>query len=259
MASPFPGIDPYLEHPDFWPEVHSRLIVAIADALVPQVRPKYKVAIEKRIYQITSNNDDNSLLIGIPDVAVAHQSNVPKINNSNVAVTSVETKLVKVLVPMLEEIKQAYLEVKDLATGKVITAIEVLSPVNKCSGEGRGTYLKKRQQILESSTNFVEIDLLRGWQAMPILNNDLDADYRVLVSRTVQRPSADLYAFNLPDKLPAFSLPLQSEDTEPLVDLQAIFNQIYERAGYDYQIDYTSEPQPPLGDTYKVWSRKILQ
>ncbi|MGB3693621.1 MAG: DUF4058 family protein [Spirulinaceae cyanobacterium] len=215
MASPFPGMDPYLEHPNFWPEVHSRLIVAIADALVPQVRPKYKVAIEKRIYQITSNNDDNSLLVGIPDAAVTHQSNLSKINDSDVAVTSVKTKPVKVFVPMLEEIKQAYLEVKDLATGKVITAIEVLSPVNKRSGEGREAYLKKRQQILGSLTNFVEIDLLRGWQAMPILNNDINVDYRVLVSRTQQRPRADLYAFNLPEELPTFSLPLCSEDIEP--------------------------------------------
>ena len=30
MLSPFPGIDPYLEHPDLWAEVHNRLIVAIA-------------------------------------------------------------------------------------------------------------------------------------------------------------------------------------------------------------------------------------
>ena len=31
MPSPFPGLDPYLEQPDYWPECHSRLIVAIAE------------------------------------------------------------------------------------------------------------------------------------------------------------------------------------------------------------------------------------
>ncbi|GAA6623346.1 DUF4058 family protein [Scytonema sp. NUACC26] len=30
MSSPFPGVDPYLEHPELWAEVHSRLIMAIA-------------------------------------------------------------------------------------------------------------------------------------------------------------------------------------------------------------------------------------
>ncbi len=63
MPSPFPGFDPYLEHPDFWPEVHSRLIVALADSLVPQVRPKYEIAIEKRIYEINPSNGDNSLIL----------------------------------------------------------------------------------------------------------------------------------------------------------------------------------------------------
>ena len=49
MPSPFPGMNPYLEHPALWSEVHKRLIVAIADALFPKLRPKYRVAIEERI------------------------------------------------------------------------------------------------------------------------------------------------------------------------------------------------------------------
>ncbi|MGC1308231.1 MAG: DUF4058 family protein [Phormidesmis sp.] len=27
MSSPFPGMNPYLENPELWPEVHSRQIV----------------------------------------------------------------------------------------------------------------------------------------------------------------------------------------------------------------------------------------
>jgi hypothetical protein len=30
LASPFPGMDPYLERPDLWPDVHNRLIAASA-------------------------------------------------------------------------------------------------------------------------------------------------------------------------------------------------------------------------------------
>jgi len=41
MSSPFPGMDPYLEEPARWPDVHQRLITYIADALQPQVRPRY--------------------------------------------------------------------------------------------------------------------------------------------------------------------------------------------------------------------------
>jgi len=48
MATPFPGMDPYLERSDVWPDVHNRLIVALADYLAPRVRPRYYVSIEQR-------------------------------------------------------------------------------------------------------------------------------------------------------------------------------------------------------------------
>ncbi|MBD1906286.1 DUF4058 family protein [Trichocoleus sp. FACHB-6] len=50
MPSPFPGVDPYLENPELWAEVHHRLIIAIFIAIAPYLRPKYRVAIEKSIY-----------------------------------------------------------------------------------------------------------------------------------------------------------------------------------------------------------------
>ncbi|NEO29882.1 MAG: DUF4058 family protein [Symploca sp. SIO3C6] len=38
MASPFPGMNPYLENPDLWTEVNHRLLTAIADAIAPLIR-----------------------------------------------------------------------------------------------------------------------------------------------------------------------------------------------------------------------------
>jgi hypothetical protein len=32
MSSPFPGMNPYLEHPLFWSEVYNQLIVNLADS-----------------------------------------------------------------------------------------------------------------------------------------------------------------------------------------------------------------------------------
>jgi hypothetical protein len=70
-----------------------------------------------------------------------------------------------------------------MTTKQVVTAIETLSPVNKRNGEGRITYLKKRQNILGSLTNLVEIDLLQSWEPMTVLNNSIKSDYLVLVTR----------------------------------------------------------------------------
>lgn len=42
MPSPFPGMDPYLEGPE-WRSVHTQLAVQIGQQLVPLVRPRYFV------------------------------------------------------------------------------------------------------------------------------------------------------------------------------------------------------------------------
>ncbi len=39
-------MNPYLESPAAWSNLHSRLIVALANLLGPQVRPKYRVVVE---------------------------------------------------------------------------------------------------------------------------------------------------------------------------------------------------------------------
>jgi hypothetical protein len=39
-TSPFPGMDPYLEGPDLWPDVHTRLMSIFAEQLTPLLVPK---------------------------------------------------------------------------------------------------------------------------------------------------------------------------------------------------------------------------
>ncbi len=66
MSAPFPGMTPYLEHPEGGRVVRNKLIVAITDALTPKLLPRYQVDIEKRIYEIMGFN---SLLVGRADVS----------------------------------------------------------------------------------------------------------------------------------------------------------------------------------------------
>lgn len=74
MSSPFPGMDPYLEHPTLWPDVHNRLIAALADDLSARVAPRYYVGLERRTYLLKV---DDLILVGRPDLAVAPVSEVP--------------------------------------------------------------------------------------------------------------------------------------------------------------------------------------
>jgi hypothetical protein len=50
MPTPFPGMDPYLEHLGLWPDVHNGLIAELRNTLAPQLRPRYYVALEERTY-----------------------------------------------------------------------------------------------------------------------------------------------------------------------------------------------------------------
>jgi hypothetical protein len=135
----------------------------------------------------------------------------------------------------------------------------VLSPTNKRPGPGRTAYEKKRQQVLGSLSHLIEIDLLRGGVPMSMMGAQ-PTHYRILVSREPQRPTADLYGFNLPDPIPAFPLPLQPEDAELWVDLAAIVNQVYENGSYDQRLNYQQPlPPPALPAADQHWLTQRLQ
>ena len=45
MEPPFPGMDPYLEAPSLWPDVHHELITLFRDQLQAQLSPRYRAVI----------------------------------------------------------------------------------------------------------------------------------------------------------------------------------------------------------------------
>jgi hypothetical protein len=238
MPNPFPGMNPYLEQPEFWSDFHNHLVIALAKALIPKLLPKYRVVTDKWIYKVAGST---AMAIGRPDLAMQQakrQSALP----TKTALLNVQP--IPVTLPMPQEIQQSYLEVKDVATQEVISTLEILSPANK-RGEGQKKYEAKRQLVLDSLTHLVEIDLLRDGSPLPFETDAESSHYRILVSRSQTRPVADLYPFNLGDRIPDFPLPLRPEDHEPIVNLQQIVTDLYAQLGYDYFINYDHAPPPP--------------
>lgn len=246
-------MDPYLEHPEFWSEFHNRLIVAIADDLVEQLSDRYRVAIEKRTYFASEEN----LMVGIPDVvAIAPRARTQTPPQTPTATPPNKPQMVTV--PQVEEVRERYLEIREVTTGLVVTVIELLSPKNKRPGEGRQVYERKRDRILASFSHLVEIDLLRGGQPLPILEAQT-SDYRILVSRSDRRPQAELYAFELSQEIPTFPVPLQPGETEPILELQNLVAQVYRRARYHLAIDYRRSPRPLLNEADAAWVKQLLR
>lgn len=155
--------------------------------------------------------------------------------------------------------REAYLEVRDVRSGEVITTLEVLSPSNKRSGEGRRAYEIKRQRVLGSLTHLVEIDLLRGGEPMRVLESSSERMYRILISESEDRPRARLYAFGVRERIPSFRLPLRAGEQGPVVDLQELLSSLYERAGYDLAVRYTGDAEPSLEESDAVWADELLR
>jgi Protein of unknown function (DUF4058) len=255
MPSPFPGMNPYLEHPSLWAGIHHRLITAIANDLAPKLRPKYIVAIEERVYEVSG---DAALLVGVPDVSVQSSLSIARSTESNLAVAPT-TQPIEVLLPLPEILTEAYLEIRAVETEEVVTIIEVLSPKNKQVGIGRLQYETKRLKILGSATHFVEIDLLRQGNSMAMVGNFGKNHYRIVVSHSETRPKAQLYGFNLQDRIPDFPVPLKASEPEPTIDLKSLLDEIYDQGSYDLRMDYSRPPIPGLSEPDLAWVNERLQ
>ncbi|MBI3463061.1 MAG: DUF4058 family protein, partial [Planctomycetes bacterium] len=50
MPSPFPGMDPFLEHPGIFPDLHDSLVTYLREALQPRLPSPYYAGIGSRIW-----------------------------------------------------------------------------------------------------------------------------------------------------------------------------------------------------------------
>lgn len=253
VASPFPGMDPYLEQPELWSDVHNGLIAALRDDLSPRLRPNYYVALEERTYL---EEPGELVLVGRPDLTVVapdrERPGAPQASQRS------STPTIEVELPIGAQVRETLLEIRTAGEGHVVTVVELLSPGNKRSGTGRRIYLEKRELVLSTHTSLVEIDLLRAGEPMPTLGPRVSSDYGILVSRGYRRPKADLIPFSLRDPIPTFPVPLRRGEDEPTVNLGNILHALYDRASYDLRIDYAREPVPALASDDADWAKGLI-
>jgi hypothetical protein len=161
--------------------------------------------------------------------------------------------------PIPEEHREAFLVIRGREGHEVVTVLEILSPANKrSSSDGRAEYLAKREAILRSQTDLVELDLLRGGERLPVLGPAPPGDFYAIVSRAPRRPRAEIYAWTLRDALPRIPVPLRGDDPDVAIDLPTIFATLYERARYDLTLDYEAVLAPSLAEGDAAWARERI-
>jgi hypothetical protein len=235
MPSPFPGMDPFIEDQE-WEDFHSTFNTVMRERLGPEVRPRYAVRVERRVY--VEHHLEAGDQVRWADVSILWSGSDAPIATANQGATASSVAPIECLLPSPQERRETYLVIREVPSMEIVTVIETLSPANKrASSDGREQYLAKREEILQSRTNLVEIDLLRGGKRLPVIGRP-QGDYFAIVSRGYRRPRADVFPWTLRQPLPTIAIPLKKGEPEVLLDLQAVFTTVCERADYQLSIDY---------------------
>jgi hypothetical protein len=242
-------MNPWLEQEALRMDFHTKFLVAISARLVPQIGPSYFVLLEHHIYVHEPLEEKPGRLRA--DLLVTRRGGAAPPH----AGAAVLEPLAQVEHPAHEVERVPYLEVRHAARGDLVTVLELLSPSNK-GGENRRQYLAKREQLLNSETNLVEIDLLRGGVPMPDADRPACA-YSVLVSRAGGRPLAGFWPIGLRDRLPEIPIPLRRADEDARIDLQEVLHHVYDASGYAHFL-YRGAPEPLLSTEDAAWARRLV-
>jgi hypothetical protein len=258
MASPFPGMDPWLE--DYWRDVHARLVIYAADHLQGRLPGDLRARVEERV--VVEPMDDRPRNV-YPDVRVVERGHGPALAVAVESGVAVAEPLV--LRVASEPMTETFIEIIDVATGKrVVTVLEVLSLANKLPGDSRNQYRQKRKELMAGGVSLVEIDLLRAgaWSmslAQDAVPPDYRTTYRVFVRRGWRPDTVEIYRVPLRQRLPVIRVPLRETDADVSLDLQTLIDQCYRNGGYDDDLDYARQPNRPLAPDDARWADELLQ
>lgn len=222
MPSPLPGMDPYLEDEKLWSSFQHQFVNCLYQILLPGLVDRYRARVGQRRY-----TTEQALFTSI----------------------------------IREERQEEFIEIRQRSDNRLITLVEVVSPSNKLTPQGRQAYLDKRREGRNNGAGMVEIDLIL--QGQPLLDYSRDGlpewDYAVTVTRATQPERYEIYTATLQKRLPRFKLPLATDDRDTVLDLQAAFTRCYDQGGFSAQIDYQKDPPTALDDGDRKWLNDLLK
>jgi len=225
MRTPFPGMDPYLEHPVIFPDLHDSMVTYLRESVQTNLPDPYFADIGDRVWV--------EMVVTVPQDERRE--------------------------PFLEIYSR--LEGERLVTIIEVLSLTNKAP----GAHGRDLYLRKQKEILASQVHLVEIDLLRAGEhttAVPLawaLPKTGRFDYHVCVHRFDNIEDYFVYPILLRQKLPEIAIPLLPGDAPVTVDLQAVFARCYDTGPYRRRVRYGEvDPEPPLEPQDREWAKDLI-
>ncbi|HPM81235.1 MAG TPA: DUF4058 family protein [Candidatus Anammoximicrobium sp.] len=260
MRSPFPGMDPYLEA--HWGDIHTTFMVYARNQLNSQLPDDLQAHVQESLAVI---EDEERKRTVYPDVRVVEDSGMSAAESAAAtAVSAVDLAQPYVVKLQDEPATLRHLEIVDTRSGgRLVTAIEVLSPANKVGSTGQLIYIGKQREYLDAKVNLVEIDLIRAGNFVLAIPEDrlpsvCRAACLICIRRATRPGEAELYPAPLRQSLPNIPVPLRPADKDVVLQLQPLLDDCYRDGRYD-RIDYRREPVPRLGESDARWADSLLR
>ena len=270
MPNPFPGMNPWLEAPDLFPDLHASFIYLMREALNAVMPPEYAAIGNQLVWIDDSLRREPDVSILAPPTPPRHSGNgTSGHHESGGGVTTLPrlSGLLSVGEDRAREPWEApYLEIRADRGQRLVTAIEILSPSNKIAGStGRKAYLDKQEELRLGGVHLVEFDLLRTgthttsiplWRLQKVAGS---FDYHISVRVSSQRDRLYAAPIQLADRLPSIAIPLDRDVTPVMLDLQPLFDRAYDTGRYGLLLRYDQPPDPPLTPEQTAWANEILR
>ena len=232
-------MDPYLEG-HLWPDVHNSLAYLIKVHLAAQLPDDYLVHLNSYTVEDTSPEEDVGIMY--PDVEVFRRAKQVREPDANYAdQTTPETIVLPTVKPV--DVRIPCVEIRDRKKNKLITAIEILSPVNKRQ-PGLEPYREKRLRLHYAGVHLLEIDLLRRGQR-PLAHPYLPAAHYIVTLTRAGQGRTQVWAMDVKTPLPVVPVPLKKSHRDIALDLGRAMRELYDQGYFSKSIDYSEAPPPP--------------
>jgi hypothetical protein len=252
-------MDPWLEG-YLWADLHHELASSIRKQLAPQVKPKYVVRIDTYTYQNVLPEEEVGIFY--PDLEILKKYSPPPgdlLSEPEAVYGTVTPPTLTFPTRLTVEARVPVVEIRDKGNNQLITAIEILSPVNK-RNPGIVQYREKREMLCASGVHLLEIDLLRkGQHPAPYSALPKWAHYFAVLVRA-DHTKTQVWALTVRDKLPTLPVPLKSPDPDIRLDLSKALDDAVNLGDYSESVNYREEPPlPAFSEEDREWLQGILR
>lgn len=253
MRNPFPGIDPFIESPAYWPDFHARFIAYGCDALAERLPPDYEARIDERVSIVETVGDERWRMR--PDIAVSRSMSSARPTWAAVPAGVATLEPITASYELGEEIRETRIQILHHPDRNLVTVIELLSPENK-RGAGKAQYEAKRMALLSQPVHLVELDFLLAGQR-PSMRQPLPrGHYYALIGHHAERPECRVYAWTVREPCPSIPIPLGEPDAPVWLDLGALVDEVYGRGRYRRWIDHTASLDAPWSPDEPAWIKE---